>query len=258
MLKKIGIIVSLMGINCVGMQNHNVIKFHLNESTPIHFLLPNSLLSNYTESYWVDFPDNLTLEVTKNCETNRIEGCLYKDDKQKSIAYPEPIYEFLKNESIYRTCKIDQKNYLGNSKLVAFLTIKTTKDKSSIVRKHTGKDCDPNVHVYEACYKEDKVTITGNKKDIKNPKVKCSNGELNRIEKGQLQVNITNASIYRCFISKDGERVQELSPLASRLVYNFLQEKHEEMEISKFCGISFKQRVIDNEQLSRERTITIS
>lgn len=250
MLKKIGIIVSLMGINCIGMQDSKVIEFHLDEATPIHHLLPNSISNNHEESYWVDFPGGPMLEVIKNYETNIVKGFLIKNNVQKAIAYPESIYEFLKKEWIWRSYTINK----FDSKLVAFLT---TKNPSDIVRGPISKNTAPNVHLYEAHYLDDGVTITSNKKDVKDPKVTCSDDELNNIKKKQLQVNITNASVYRCFISRENENVQELGPLASRFVYNFLQEKYKEVKLFRLCGAPLKKRTIDPVQLSRVRTFTI-
>lgn len=83
-----------------------------------------------------------------------------------------------------------------------------------------------NVCMYEARYQNDGVTITGNKRDLNKEWI---TNKQKIVEKNETKKEgSTVISIYRCFISKENENIQEVTdPLVSEFIYSFLQEKYE-------------------------------
>jgi len=103
-------------------------------------------------------------------------------------------------------------NYLKNEKIQAYIKkLLDSKARSEIIKgpkvRGSLREVAPNVCVYEATYSKHGIKITSNKKDIKN-----ANG----------------IALYRCFISKKDEDVQELPLEVSKIIYEHLQEKYNE------------------------------
>jgi hypothetical protein len=224
-LKRVGTIIGLMSMCCVGMELENDLlqpfKISFDEKTEI-----NCVLSNEYECYWVELSNGTTLEVKEKFETNSIEGFVIKipSNVYISMQSAHEVYEYLRNEYAKRTCKKDKLmgyNIVYPSSLCPKLV--------SFLRKNIASKIINKVHLMN----EDYFKPLDQKSPIKGS---IYEADYDGTEKAKITANCTikyskgglETNYYRSFLSKEGESgAAELTFEASKFMYDYLRSQHE-------------------------------